>query len=248
MFYDQIMMTVPKSTRFHVRTQMEIPLLVTYYENSENEWTEETQTENVTVCGAGFTLSHPVEPKRLVRLTLPMPRNLRLFDFGKKQYEVCALVRWLKLIETGTFEKTRLMVGVAFIGTTPASFLKDSKTYYDLLPVLQPKSFWRCREIPRQTGHYVRSLEERRPVVMPIMIRTINALGHVVETVQAETLNISESGMALITDMVFQIQSFVLVKPLDSNYSLLAAVRGFHRFDGDKIRLHLEFITGKWIF
>lgn len=242
------MKTETKSTRFHVRVQMEIPLLVTYNENSEEQWTEETQTENVTICGAGFALSHPVEPKRLIRLTLPMPRDFRLFDFGKKQYDVWALVRWLKLIEAGSAEKLRLIAGVAFIGMPPASFLQDSKTYYDLLPVPKAKSFWRCREIPRQTGHYVRSLEERRPVVMPLMIQTINALGRVVETVEAETINISESGMALMTELVFQVQSFVLIKNADTGKPLLAAVRGFYQFDDDRIRMHLEFITGKWEF
>lgn len=242
------MKTEPKSTRFHVRVKMEIPLLVTYNENSDDQWTEETKTENVTVCGAGFALSHPVEPKRLIRLTLPMPRDLRLFDFGKKQYEVWALIRWLKLMEADSAEKLRMMVGVAFIGTPPSSFTQDSTTCYDLLPALQAKSFWRCREIPRQSGHYVRSLEERRLIAIPLMIQTINALGRVVETVEAETINISESGMALVTELVFQVQSFVLIKNADTKKPLLAAVRGFYQFDDDRIRMHLEFITGKWEF
>lgn len=243
------MKTEQKSTRFHVRVKMQIPLEVIYNENTDDEWTEETQTENLTVCGAGFTLSHPVEPKRLVHLRLPMPRNLRLYDYGKKHYEIWALVRWLRLIETEDLDKIRLMIGVAFISANPpSSFLSDVKTYYDLLPVLQNKSFWSYREIPRSTGHYVRSLEERRPIAIKLMVQTINTLGRGVETVEAETINISESGMAIITELVFQVQSFVLIKPSEAASPLLAAVRGFYQYEDDRIRLHLEFISGKWVF
>ena len=74
------MTTDLKSTRIHERKQLQIPLKVFYPENSEEELVETTLTEQVSVCGLGFTLSQPIEPKRLVHLVLPMPKSLRLFD------------------------------------------------------------------------------------------------------------------------------------------------------------------------
>ena len=243
------MKTDLKSTRIHERKQLQIPLKVYYPENSEEELVETTLTEQVSVCGLGFTVSQIIEPKRLVHLVLPMPKSLRLFDYSKEQYDVWGVVRYLHLIETDISDKIRVMVGVALIGgKPPTSFLMNPKTFYDLKPFLRNQSFWDSRELPRTTGRYIRSLEERQPIEIKVIIKTIDDKGQIIEAVEAETVNISESGAAIMTNLTYEIPKYVLIHPIDQSISLLAAVRSYKSDSTDLVRLHLEFISGKWLF
>jgi hypothetical protein len=238
-----------KSTRFHERLHLKIPVEVHYQENADKKWTEQTMTEQATICGVGFSLSHPVEPKRLLRLKLPMPKNLRLFDYGKEFYEVWGIVRYVKLLETDEPDKIRVMVGAALTGSSPPkSFADKPNTLYDIKPFLREKSFWDSRELPRQSGRFMRSMEDRREVGMNLILETIYGNGEIYEAVEAETVNLSESGAALVTKLSSDYPNYVLVKTKDRTTSLLAAVRGVHELDGSNLRLHLEFISGKWQF
>ncbi len=237
-----------KSTRFHERTRLEIPVEVIYNENTERAWREQTRTEEVTICGGGFTLSRPVEPKRLVHLRLPMPKNFRLFDFGKAEYDVWGLVRYVRLMQANRRDGIRLKVGTALVGNNPPrSFLRDPATLYDLKPVLRHESLWDLRELPRQTGRYVRSAEDRRKISVKIILETINDQGQIIESVVADTENISESGMAVKTKLPAGAERYVLVKTINKSLSLLAKVRGAYALGADNnLRLHLEFLSGKW--
>jgi hypothetical protein len=243
------MKTELKSTRFHERKQLQIPLTVFYPLNGDQELVETTLTEQVTICGLGFMMSQPIEPKRLVHFELPMPKSLRLFDHSKEQYDVWGVVRYLKLIESGNLDKIQVMVGAALIGgKPPVSFLTNPKTFYDLKPFLREQSFWDSRELPRTTGPYIRSVEERQPIETQVIIKTIDDTGQIIEVVEAETINISESGAAILTNFTSEIPKYVLMHPADKNVSLLAAVRS-HKLDSSNlVRLHLEFISGKWLF
>lgn len=237
-----------KSTRFHERLDLRIPVEVHYHENNETERVEHTFTEQATICGVSFTLSSPIEPQRLIKLRLPMPKELRLFDYGKEFYEVWGIVRYLKLLETEEPDKIRVMVGAALTGSNPPrSFFDNPKTLYDLKPFLRNKSFWDSRELPRRGGPFMRSDEERREVGMKVVVETVYG-GEIYEAVEAETINISESGAAIVTKLSSDYPNYVLVKTKDRKTSLLAAVRGVHELDASNLRLHLEFLSGKWQF
>ena len=243
------MKTESKSTRIHERKQLQIPLKVYYPENSDDQLLETTLTEQVSVCGLGFTLSQPIEPKRLVHLVLPMPKSLRLFDYSKEQYDVWGVVRYLKLIKSDISDQIRVMVGTALIGgKPPTSFLINPKTSYDLKPFLRNQSFWDSRELPRTTGPYIRSMEERQTIETKVIIKTINDNGQIIEAVEAETVNISESGAAIMTNLTYEIPKYVLIHSADKSISLLAAVRSYKSDSTDLVQLHLEFISGKWLF
>ena len=50
----------------------------------------------MTPFGAGFTLKRPTEKGRLLYMTIPMPRQLRVFDHVEDQYRIWAIVRYMK--------------------------------------------------------------------------------------------------------------------------------------------------------
>lgn len=239
-----------KSTRFHERIKLNIPLHVIYRENEEVEWAESAVTERVTICGIGFAVSRPLEPKRLIRFKLPMPRRFRLYDYAKEFYEVWGNVRYLRLTESVEIDRICLQVGAALVGARPPkSFLSDPKTRYDLKPVLRDEHFWETRELPRRSGRFVRSDEERRAFEKSVVIELIDKNGFKTGATSARTVNISESGTAVLAQLKNLSPAYVLIKTPDGDHSLLAAVRGVHETDSDEIsRLHLEFITGKWMF
>lgn len=235
-----------KSTRFHERTKIAVPLEVIYNETAETAWRERTETEEVTICGGGFTLTRPLEPRRLVHLRMPLPKQFRLFDFGKKEYDVWGLVRYVRLIDAGNNGKICLKVGAALVGSEPPrSFLNDPATLYDLKPVLRNGRLWQLRELPRTTGPYARSAETRRPLRMRLTLQKVDDGGRIIESMPAETQNVSESGMAVTTRVSLQAARYFLVKTADGS-SLLAALRGSYRLNDEIARLHLEFISGKW--
>ena len=237
-----------RSTRFHERTKLEVPLEVVYSESADVAWREQTRTEEVTICGGGFTLSRPVEPQRLIHLKMPLPKQFRLFDFSKTEYGVWGLVRYVRLLPMNIADRIRLKVGTALVGhNPPPSYLRDPATLYDLKPVLRSRSLWELRELPRSTGRYTRSFEDRQNVSTAVIIQTLDNHGHILETSAAETQNVSEGGMALVAKLGGKCLGFVLIKNPNNDYSLLAKVCGVYDLGTDNFtRLHLQFISGKW--
>ena len=82
--------------RIRERLELKLPVRVHCRETLEFEWTEITRLIDVTPFGAGFTLKRPIEKGRLLHMTIPMPRQLRVFDHVEDQYKVWALVRHVK--------------------------------------------------------------------------------------------------------------------------------------------------------
>lgn len=238
-----------KSTRFHERTKLEIPVEITYAENQDDIWTENSLTDELTICGAGFTLTRPVYPKHIIKLRLPMPKTMRLYDAGKDIYEVWGIVSSVQMIRTENPGKIRIRIGAALIGANPPkSFERDPETLYYLSPVLQRHGFWNFRELPRNRGRYSRALENRRKSVVNVFLQTLNNQSEIVETVVAETRDISESGMALTARLKNGCTNYVIITSGDKSVSLLAKV---HRVtpleDSEELKIHLEFISGDWL-
>jgi hypothetical protein len=117
--------------RIRERLPLTLPVRVRGRETPNFEWTEVTRLTNVTPFGAGFTLRHPTEKGRLLHMTIPMPRQLRVFDHVEDQYKIWAVVRYIK---TSIVEKqTVFEVGVAFVGKrAPASYEKEPWKRYDV--------------------------------------------------------------------------------------------------------------------
>src|SRR5215213_7688697 len=117
--------------RIRERLALQLPVRIRCRETADFEWMEMTRLTNVTPFGAGFTLTRPTEKGRLLHMTIPMPRQLRVFDHIEDQYRIWAIVRYMKtaIVEN----KTVFEVGVAFIGKRPpASYEKEPWKRYDI--------------------------------------------------------------------------------------------------------------------
>src|SRR5829696_8151947 len=82
--------------RIRERLALHLPVRIRCRETLDYEWTEITRLINVTSFGAGFTLQRPTEKGRLLHMTIPMPRQLRVFDHVEDQYRIWAIVRYMK--------------------------------------------------------------------------------------------------------------------------------------------------------
>src|SRR6266480_1670889 len=122
-----------KSRRVRERLELRLPVRVHCRETPDFEWTEVTRLFDVTPFGAGFTLKRPTERGRLLHMTIPMPRQLRVFDYVEDQYKVWSLVRYAIPLVSGDEKTLQFDVGVAFIGKhAPASFEEDPTRRYEV--------------------------------------------------------------------------------------------------------------------
>lgn len=99
--------------KYH-RTSLLLPLEVEGYACENGSFVERTETFNVSLLGASFRLSYPVVIDDILRLTLPMPQQMRLFDSDEPTYRIYSQVRRIRPRADGY-----LMVGVAFISKAP---------------------------------------------------------------------------------------------------------------------------------
>src|SRR5678816_2322243 len=119
--------------RIRERLELKLPVRVRCRETADLEWSEITRLTDVTPFGVGFSLKRPIEKGRLVHMTIPMPRQLRVFDHVEDQYKVWALVRYVRPIETADGKAPQFEVGVAFVGKrAPSSYADDPTRRYQI--------------------------------------------------------------------------------------------------------------------
>src|SRR6267378_4390628 len=122
-----------KQKRIRERLELRLPVRVHCRETPDFEWSEVTRLLDVTPFGAGFTLKRPTERGRLLHMTIPMPRQLRVFDHVEDQYKIWALVRYVRPLAPEGSKGLLFEVGVAFIGKRPPrSYEEDPAKRYEI--------------------------------------------------------------------------------------------------------------------
>jgi len=204
---------------------------------------------DVTPFGARLSLQRPIEPGRLLRLTLPMPRPLRVFDFVEDQYRVWALVRNLKLLEPGA--GALVEIGVAFVGKhAPRSFASDPSRRYEIASSKAGSGLWSVEEKSEEVVSEVivadKRKETRHTIPIDVLIEVFDANGEISQSEKTVTENISRQGAAVFTTLEVTPGCFVKVSSAQSAIVRLAVVRD-RRAGPDGIqRLHLEFVGSEW--
>jgi hypothetical protein len=192
-------------------------------------------------------LKRPVKRGRLVLLTMPMPRQLRSFDYSEPQYRVWALVR--RCIQVGTAAgKQEFAIGVAFTGKKPPmGYVENPSKLYDLA-YRDEKSggMWHLEvaDLRADDSHLPSELRKQTRYFIPeaFKLEQVDEAGNVLFSEATVTENISLSGASVFSTLSASAGTFVRITSERFDVSILSVVRG-SRIGSDGItRLHLEFI------
>jgi hypothetical protein len=230
--------------RIRERLALHLPVRVRVRETADFEWTQMTRLTNVTPFGAGFTLRRPTEKGRLLHMTIPMPRQLRVFDHVEEQYRVWAIVRYLKS-ET-TADGIVFSIGVAFIGKRPpASYEKEPWKRYDVAT-----TFGETLPAPEDLIDHATPAERRtatrHQIAVDMRVELLNENGKVVETEQTVSEAISGQDATLFTTLNLDQGRFIRLTSEQYRVTLHAAIRSRHIGADGIARIHVEFIDGEW--
>jgi hypothetical protein len=215
-------------------------------ETKDVQWTEITRLIDVTPFGAGFTLKRPVEKGRLLHMTIPMPRQLRVFDHVEDQYRVWALVRYIR--RSPSRDKTaQFEVGVAFIGKrAPRSYEEDPSTRYEIgaLSAESLRGLQEWQEAELSSSDKRRLTRHNIPVDM--LIETLDDKGDVEKSEHTVTENISLRGAAIYTTLELPVGRFIRLSSEQYKVTVYAAVRASSMGPSGVPRIHVEFVDREW--
>lgn len=227
-----------------------MPARVYGRESGNREWNEMTHLVDVSPFGARLTLKRPFDIGRLLRLTLKMPQQMRVFDHAEDQYHVWSIVRNARLLEPKTPKDGLLEVGVAFIGKRPPkSYDEDPSRRYAISQTKLESQLWAAQEDSVEQLAEITTDDKRREsrqlIPIDVLIEVYDA-DKIVATEQSVTENISRKGAAIFTALDLEPGTFVRMSNKRFNASVLGVVRR-RRAGADGItRLHLEFIGRDW--
>ncbi|MDX6305159.1 MAG: hypothetical protein QOI77_2128 [Blastocatellia bacterium] len=231
--------------RQHQRIPLALPFRVRCKESVEYEWTEMSRLIDITQAGAGFTLTRPAEPGRLLHLTLPLPIRLRCFDHAEPQYCVWTVVRHIAVIQGAQGQVASLFrAGVAFVGKRPPqTYEQDPTTRYDLLPFDRGQSeMWRLKE--RANNNQRR--ETRLIIPLDVLIEAFDEKGNISMEENTVTENLTTRGTSVFTTWDIEIGRILRVTSVRDAFSVLAVVRGREVGSDGVNRLGLEFLNERW--
>ena len=238
-----------KTKRIRERLELRLPVRVHCRETPDFEWTEVTRLLDVTPFGAGFTLKRPTERGRLLHMTIPMPRPLRVFDHVEDQYKVWGLVRYVLTKVSPEDKKTpRFEVGVAFIGKRPpASYEEDPARRYEIAGDVSEVGITieeAGKVQPVQTSNDRVHTRHNIPVAMSLEV--FNEKAEVSGSESTVTENISRRGATVYSSIEVPVGRFIRLTSSDYNLTVHGVVRGRSKGAGGMPRIHVEFIDREW--
>ena len=237
--------TADKNSRRLPRFSLALPIRVESHINETTTWNQITRLTDVSAFGAGFNLRRPVKRGRLLQMTIPMPRQMRCYDFTEPQYKIWGLVRSCVTKENSPTEENH-SIGVAFIGKrAPASYYQDPAKLFEISH-LEDGKLWNIVDAPDQPDESVLPKDLRRhtrfAIPTNVILEKIDEDGNVTASEPTVTENLSISGTAVFSMIDATIGEFVRVKSEQYNVSISSIVRG-RRIGQDNIpRLHVEFV------
>lgn len=236
-----------KLKRIRERLELRLPVRVHCQEAEDVEWTEITRLIDVTPFGAGFALKHAIEKGRLLHMTIPMPRQLRVFDHVEDQYRVWALVRHIKSVTTSEGNSPSFEIGVAFIGKhPPKSHAENPAKRYEIGGMTQGNLSEVEDWVPSEITTADKRISTRHNIPVDMLIETVNEEGGVDQSERTVTENISQKGAALYTTLDLRVGRFIRLTSEQFKLTVHAAVRGHSMGPSGVPRVHVEFIDRDW--
>ena len=237
--------TSEKDNRRLPRFSLALPVRVESRVSESVAWNEITRLTDVSAFGASFNLKRSVKRGRLLQMTIPLPRQMRCYDYAEPQYRIWGLVRSCVTKENSPTEESH-SVGVAFIGKRPPqSYLDDPAKLFEISH-LEDGKLWTVVDAPVQPDEAALPRELRRhtrfSIPASVVVEKIDAEGNTTASEPTVTENLSLSGTSVFSTLDATIGEFVRVKSEQYNVSIISIVRG-RRVGPDGIpRLHVEFV------
>ncbi|MEP6635337.1 MAG: hypothetical protein ABJB97_01335 [Acidobacteriota bacterium] len=235
----------PRFKRIRERLGLKIPVRVVCRETPDFEWDEVTRLLEVTPFGCGFTLKRPIEKGRLLHMTIPMPRQLRVFDHVEDQYKVWALVRYARPLAPKD-GKPLFEVGVAFVGKrAPKSYEEDPSKRYEIADSVTETLLTETVKVRPVQGASDRE-QTRHNIPIDMLLEIINEKGEVATSEYTVSENISPQGATIFTTLDVPIGRSVRLTSSQYNFTVFAAVRARTNGSDGIPRIHVEFIDREW--
>ena len=136
---------INKDNRRIQRYSLSLPARVEVRIDNNFSWNEITRLEDVSAFGAGMNLKRPVKRGRLLVISVPMPRQLRCYDYLEPQYRIWGLVRRCVAIGDNPQAET-YAIGIAFIGKNPPTSYQDNPAKLYDLSEREDGGLWQLRE------------------------------------------------------------------------------------------------------
>jgi hypothetical protein len=230
--------------RIRERLALQLPVRINCRETPDFEWSEVTRLINVTPFGAGFTLKRPTERGRLLHMTIPMPRQLRVYDHVEDQYRIWGIVRYLR--GRSSPQATGFEVGVAFIGKRPpASYESQPWKRYEISTDIVEKLAV-VDETPDAALRGHTSEHTRHNIAVDMRVELVDVNGAVVASEQTVTENISSEGATLFTTLDLAVGRFIRLTSDQYRVSAFAAIRSRTTGADGVPRIHVEFVDRQW--
>lgn len=234
------------SRRIRERLELKLPVRVYCRETADFEWEEITRLVNVTPFGAGFRLKRPIEKGRLLRMTIPMPRQLRVFDHVEDQYRVWALVRYARPMTSPKDKVPFFDIGVAFVGKRPPkSYEEDPAKRYEIaasaMETLTEDAEGMVKPFPSSDERAT-----RHSISVDMLLETLNEKGEVAASESTVTENISAGGATIFTSFTLVPGRFIRLTSQQYQLSVHAVVRSVSTGADGVRRIHVEFIGQEW--
>lgn len=234
-----------KDKRRIQRYELSLPTRVEVKVDNKFSWNEVTRMEDVSAFGAGFVLKRPVKRGRLILIGVPMPRQLRCYDYLEPQYRIWSIVRRCIPV-TSNPGSVSYAVGVAFIGKNPPpAFIENPSKLYDLSH-RDDGGLWQLVEAAPMPDESDLPIHLRRhsrfSIPEALILELLDENGDVAASEVSVTENLSLGGAAVFTSFNVEAGSFLRVKSERFNVTIISIVRGKRIGSDGIVRLHLEFI------
>ena len=233
-----------KWQRIRERLALHLPVRVQGRDTLDFEWTEITRLANVTPFGAGFSLKRPTEKGRLLYMTIPMPRQLRVFDHVEPQYRIWAIVRHMR--PKSSDNRSVFDVGVAFIGKrAPASYEAEPWKRYDISTTAF-QALASPEDVLRPLPSADQRLHTRHNIAVDMRIEMVDPSGAITESEQTVTEDISTRGATIFTTLQIPTGRFIRLTSEQQGVTAHAAIRSRSTGADGVPRIHVEFIDKEW--
>ena len=234
-----------KESRRIPRFSLALPVRVEARIDAQLSWNEITRLNDISAFGAGFNLKRSVKCGRLLQMTIPLPRQMRSYDYTEPQYRVWGLVRSC-IAKENAAEENQHAVGVAFIGKNPPlSYYDDPNKLYEI-SCQEDDHLYRFVEASIDAGGGIMEKELRRhsrlSIPTDVVIEKLDADGNVTGSEQSVTENLSLSGAAVFSMLAVEVCDFVRVRSVQYDVSIISVVRGKRLGEDGIPRLHIEFV------